>query len=154
MVAAIKREIPDWFWDLLDSSRPSLQELASRLEALPRDHLIEYASTYVGVAEELCDYWSGPVVDGIEFSEDDTEDLCCWIVSQGPGLYAQALALQGNLEPLVLRYWASERGEDSEYPMWSTEVKNPAYRGDQSPGGLAHPIFQARFGSDLQDELE
>jgi hypothetical protein len=154
MVATIPPEIPDWFWDLLDSSRPSLQELVFRLEALPRDQLIEYASTYVRAAEELCDYWAGPVVNGIEFSEDDTEDLCRWIVSQGPGLYAQALALQGNLEPLVSRYWASERGEDPEYAMWSTDVQNAAYRGYQSPAGIPHPIFEARFGSALQNELE
>lgn len=153
-MAAITKDIPGWFWELVDSSRPSLQDLAVKLEALPRDQLIEYASTYVRAAEELCDYWSGPVVDGVEFSEDDTEDLCRWIVSQGPILYAQALALQGRLEPLVVRYWASERGEDPEYPLWSTEVKNLAYRGYQSPGGIPHPIFEARFGSALQDELE
>lgn len=150
----MKPEIPAWFWALLDSSRPSLQKLAVKLEALSRDQLIEYARLYEGAAEVLCEYWSGPTVDGIAFSEDDTEDLCHWIVSQGPALYAQALALRGHLESLVPRYWASEQGEDPEYLRWSTEVVNPAYRGYQSPSGIPHSIFSERFGSELRRELK
>jgi hypothetical protein len=154
MTEVIDGEIPDWFWDLLESCRPNLQALASKLEALPRERLVAYAATYERAAEDLCDYWSGPMVDGARLSEDDTEDLCHWIVSQGPDVYRRALALRGQLQPLWLRYRASERGEDAEYPRWSVEVQNEAYRGYQSPSGIPHPIYEARFGSSLWDELE
>ena len=147
-------EAPSWFWELLTSSCRSLQELADRLEALSREQVIEYAVTYRKAAERLCDYWAGPVVDGVDFSEDDTEDLCHWIVSQGPDLYAQALSLHGKLEPLARRYWASEQGQDPEYPAWTTAVLNPAYRGYQSPGLIPHAVFEARFGSSLEHEFE
>lgn len=154
MAEELDSEIPDWFWELLDSCRPSLQALATKLEALPRERLVAYAALYERAAEELCDYWSGPIVDGEQLSVDDTEDLCHWIVSQGSEVYAQALALHGQLEPLWLHYRASERGEDPGFPAWSVEVQNEAYKGFQSPAGIPHPIYEARFGSSLWDEIE
>ncbi len=146
--------IPAWFWELLDSSRPSLLALARKLEQLPRDQLIAYAAIYKKAAQTLCNYWEGPVVDGMGFSEDDTEDLCCWIVAQGRRFYTEALRLRGHLEPLVRQYGASERGESSEHPPWFLDVANPGYSGYMSPSALPHAVFETRFGSDLLDELE
>jgi hypothetical protein len=146
--------VPDWFWQLLDSSRPILQDLAAKLEVLPREELVAYAATYERAVQSLCDAWAGPEVDGIQFSEDDTEDLCRWVVSEGQELYVQAVALQGRLASIVPRYWASERGDDREHPSWSVQLENEAYRGHQSPRDIVYAIYEARFGASLHDDLE
>jgi hypothetical protein len=54
--------LADWFWALLDDA-----------------------------SEQVCDYWRGPTVDGIAFSEDDTEDLCDRVVSRGAGFWRHCL---------------------------------------------------------------
>jgi hypothetical protein len=67
--------IPNWFWATLDAARPNLQSLVALLEKMPRKRLVEFAYFFKEASMEICDYWEGPTVDGIEFSEDDTEDL-------------------------------------------------------------------------------
>ena len=146
-------EIPTWFWDILVETRPSLLALAKRLEALPRERLIAFASAYETAAEEVCDYWSGPVVGGVEYSEDDTEDLCKWIVAQGPDLWRTAVQLRGAIAPMGELKIASDAGRRNEHPRWSTEVENVAYEGYQAPESVAYAIFAARFGQDLHELL-
>jgi hypothetical protein len=64
----------EWFWTLLDTARPSLLTLSHELEQLPRERLVEFACAYRDASEQICDFWLGPTVDRIAFSEDDTEE--------------------------------------------------------------------------------
>ena len=81
---------PDWFWNILDSTRPSLAALEAWLVNAPKKRLEQFASAYELAAHSLRDYWDGPLVDGIQYSEDDTEDLCNWIVAQGRELWQES----------------------------------------------------------------
>jgi len=144
--------VPIWFWAVLEKTRPSLQRLVEWLEAATREQIIEFQRSYVDAAQEICDYWDGPIVDGIGFSEDNTEDLCEWIVSQGHVLWRKAIEAP-DLEYFVRIYWAAERKADSEWPAWDISVTNPIYRGYQSPGTVSHAVFQHRFSEDLHEYL-
>ena len=37
---------PDWFWEIIDTTRPDLLALADRLEALEREQLLNYYHFY------------------------------------------------------------------------------------------------------------
>jgi hypothetical protein len=140
------KSVPDWFWDILDSTRPNLQRLIEWLEAATREQLIEFQRSYDEAAQEVCDFWSGPTVDGVTLSEDDTEDFCRWIVSQGRIFWEQVVKAS-DLESFVRIYWAAER------PNWDSFVINPMYRGFQSPGIIGHAVFESRFHESLDDHV-
>jgi hypothetical protein len=143
-------EIPGWFWTTLDDARPELSRLCTFLEAMAREHLVAFARAYRDAAEAVCDYWDGP--EG--FSEDDTEDLCNWIVGQGQVVWRRAIeAGPGALESLVRAFEAAEANPDSP-GSWKTSVPRDEYRGWQSPSGIAYPIFARRFNADLHGFLE
>lgn len=82
-------------------------------------------------------------------SEDSTEDLCKWIVSQGRGLWQRATAPDADLTSLAHLYRSAEQGLVPEYPRWSTAVTNPEYQGYQDPCYIAYPIYRARFSAEL-----
>ena len=138
---------PDWFWNILESTRPSLMKLESWLVTAPREHVEEFAAAYELAAKTLCDYWDGPLVDGIQYSEDDTEDLCNWIVSQGRELWHKVAG--GDLD---IGHVASvvARRDYNLLPVaikdWSTEVRDPKHRGYQAPESIAMGVYYSRFG--------
>jgi hypothetical protein len=132
---------------VLDEARPSLQALIKVLEAMPREQLIAYARHYDEAMWEVCDTWDGPEVDGITFSEDDTEDLNLWVVSKGQTVWERAVA-SDDLSELIREYW------EEEHTTWDSSVENPRYRGHQSCRGIATVIFEHVHGGDLADELE
>jgi len=145
-------EIPAWFWETLDSARPNLQALASFLENTSRQTLIEFATFYREASQEACEYWNGPIVDDIPFSEDDTEDLCNWVVSQGKSVWERAIASRRSLEPIVRLYRENDGKASS--TSWTTHVDNAEYLGYQAPEHIAFAIFRTRFADDLTDVLE
>jgi hypothetical protein len=63
-------EVPDWFWRMLDQTRPSVQALAALLETLPRDRVADFARHYRDTAEAVCEFSNGPVADDVPFSEE------------------------------------------------------------------------------------
>lgn len=134
-------------WRLLDEARPSLQLLVGALERLPRDRLLAYARSYDDAMMQVCEPWNGPEVDGIQFSEDDTEDFTVWVVSQGRAYWKQAVASE-DLTEFVRQYWAQRA------TSWDLAVENQAYEGFQSCRALATAIFELVHGGDLADELE
>ena len=142
---------PDWFWDVLESAKPNLQRLVDWLETATREEIVAFERTYEDAAKEVCDYWSGPTVDGVGFSEDDTEDFCHWVVSQGRALWRQARTAP-DLEPFVRLYWAAEDGA-TDWPKWNSSVLNENYRGYQAPGSVAYAVFEARFSEPLDQYL-
>jgi hypothetical protein len=148
---AESESIPDWFWSLIEVARPSLQLLIERLEALSQTEIAQWQQAYELAAEAIVPYWDGPDMGGEVgvLSEDGTEDLCKWIVSQGRGLWQQATAPNADLKSLVRLYWRANQGMVPEYPPWSKTVENPEYRGYQDPSCIAYPIYRARFGAEL-----
>ena len=149
-----KLAIPSWFLTLLDETRPSLAALADRLEALTRQKLVAYASTYRDVAEHIIEVWNNPIVDGAELSEDDIEDICDWVVSQGDALITRAYAERADLKSIVKAYRANEKGTSKEFPKWDTVVKHVGYQGFQSPRGIAIAVYERVHHADLFDELD
>ena len=53
---------PDWFWNVLDSKRPSLAALEAWLVNTPKERLEQFASAYELAAHSLSDYWDGPLL--------------------------------------------------------------------------------------------
>ena len=145
---------PDWFWSVIEQAKPSLGRLATWLEAASEEEVVQFALAYDLAAEQLADSWDGPHVDDVPYSEDDTEDLCDWVVSQGRGLWRAAMAREIDLRELARLELASERGETSECPGWAADVSNPAYDGSLAPRYLAHAVYRNRFGHSLRAVLE
>jgi hypothetical protein len=158
-------DIPNWFWPLIEETRPSLALLTERLETLNQTELEHWQRAYEVAAEAICPYWDGPDMGGDVgvLSEDDTEDFCNWIVSQGRALWELATAPGADLNVLVQLYWNAEMGTATKYPSWSnaemgtatkypswsSAVANPAYRGYQDPSCIAYPIYRTRFDAEL-----
>lgn len=145
---------PDWFWNLIDAKKPDLQQLERWLLAASREEVEMFAIAYDIAAESVADYWEGPDVDGVQFSEDDTEDLCKWVVSQGQIFWESAISGERSLVDLARLYWQSERGEIPELPKWTTEVTNPQNQGYQAPEYIAYAVYEWRFGESLDDRLD
>ena len=144
---------PEWFWSVIERSKPSLKRLAEWLEAAPKEAVIRFAFLYELAAEEVADFSSGPDVDGVQYSEDDTEDLCNWVVSQGSGLWRKAITREIDLASLARLNEDSRRNESAEYQTWVVDVSDSAYDGYLAPHCLAHPIYRKRFGLSLLEEL-
>ncbi|GAA1410261.1 hypothetical protein GCM10009639_61120 [Kitasatospora putterlickiae] len=143
--------VPDWFWDALDATRPRLSALESWLERRPRDVLEAFALAHEEAAEALADYAEGVRVNGDVWSEDDTEDLCGWVVGQGRAFWGSVIAGERSLEEAARLYLDPD--PDQVLP-WDEEVANPEHRGYQSPGSIAHGVYRTRFAEDLHERLD
>ena len=146
--------IPEWFWSLIEAAKPSLVLLGERLEALSRTEIEQWQQAYELAAEAIVPYGDGPDMGGEVgvLSEDGTEDLCKWIVSQGRGLWQQE-PRPTRPEVVGSSYWRADQGVVPEYPPWSTTVANPEYRGYQDPSYIAYPIYRARFDAELDGQV-
>jgi hypothetical protein len=109
----------------------------------------EFLTAYELAAQTLCDYWDGPVVDGVQYSEDDTEDLCNWVVSQGRDLWQ--CVVEGDIDIGTIASIISSR-EFHLLPVaiaeWTTTVGDPRHRGYQDPALIAQGVNLTRFGTD------
>ena len=145
---------PDWFWSAIEQAKPSLGRLAKWLESASKEEVIQFALAYEWAAEEVADYWAGPNVDGAPYSEDDTEKMCKWVVSQGRGLWKRAVAREIDLVELARLEVASGLGESGEYPGWVADVADSAYDGYLAPESIAHAVYRTRFGLSLLEGLD
>ncbi|WP_433217212.1 hypothetical protein ACQP00_09230 [Dactylosporangium sp. CS-047395] len=118
----------EWFWSVLETHARDMDGLVAWLRSAPRDQVVAFQVAYEEAAGELADYWDGPLVDGVQYSEDDTEDLCLWIVAQGRDAWEDARV---DFGAAVRRYGARDVDD-----AWV-------------PGGVAYQIFFGRFGSSL-----
>lgn len=78
-------EMPEWFWNLIEATKPSLALLSEKLQDLSQTQLEQWQQAYERAAEAIVPYWNGPDMGGEvgTLSEDGTEDFCNWIVSRG-----------------------------------------------------------------------
>ncbi|MFG2044596.1 DUF4240 domain-containing protein [Dactylosporangium sp. NPDC048998] len=125
-------QMPDRFWSVLESHARNQDSLVSWLRRASADEIVAYQLAYEQAAEEIADYWDGPVVDGVPYSEDDTEDLCKWVVAQGREAWVAACS---DLGEAVRRYTARDVND-----AWT-------------PGEPAYEIFFERFGASLHVRL-
>ncbi|MFE6871298.1 hypothetical protein ACFVFS_32665 [Kitasatospora sp. NPDC057692] len=147
-------EVPDWFWDVLEEARPRLSALELWLESRPREVLEAFALAYEAAADALADFADGVCVEGDAWSEDDTEDLCLWVVGQGRGLWGSVVSGERSLEDAARLYLGRAPRPSDRVVRWDAEVANPEHRGYQSPGGIAHGVYRSRFAEDLQERLD
>lgn len=129
-------------------TRPSLAGLETWLVNAPKEQLEQFAAAYEFAAQSLCGYWDGPLVDGIQYSEDDIEDLCNWIVSQGRELWQKVAGGDidiGRVASIVAR---------RDYHLlpvtikeWTKEVRDRKHRGYQDPALIAMGVHYTRCGT-------
>jgi hypothetical protein len=50
---------PEWFWSVIERSKPSLKRLAEWLEAAPKEEVIKFAFFFELAAEKVADFSSG-----------------------------------------------------------------------------------------------
>ncbi|WP_432824790.1 hypothetical protein [Dactylosporangium sp. CA-092794] len=131
----VPHEVPAWFWDVIEAHKPGTASLAGWLRRAAEDEIVAYQLAYELAAEEVADYWDGPVVDGVQYSEDDTEDLCKWVVAQGRAAWAAARSGPEGMADAVRRYTARDAAE-----AWT-------------PDGAAHAIFHERFHASLHERM-
>jgi hypothetical protein len=142
-------EVPEWFWEVLDTTRPSLLALERWLGDQPGTVLVEFARAYLEAAEALADYAQGVVVDGFVWSEDSTEDLCLWVVGQGRDLWHAVVAGELTLAETAGAYLGRPSPLSGAVTPWDQAVAHPGHRGSQSPDALVHAVHRTRFAADL-----
>jgi hypothetical protein len=154
--------IPQWFWDLIDSSKPDLEKLVSKLETLNREQLENYHGFYASASNAVCEPWEGPYIDGDikNLSEDSTKDLCDWIVSQGYDYWYSIASLPEEQKEEALRkaFWDEDKvslgKEAGTLVQWNYNTGNPAYKGYASPSAIAMAIFQTRYKESILEYEE
>lgn len=139
-------QVPDWFWDAIEATRPHVAALEAWLVAEPKATVEQFALHYDIAAPELADYSCGIEVDGMGWSEDDMEDLCRWIVGQGRAYWQSVI--DGDRTLL-----AAARTFLDDANHWNSEVSDPAHRGYQSPGGIARGVYWSQFGEMMDDVI-
>lgn len=139
--------VPDWFWDVIEAAKPRVAALEAWLAAQPEATMAQFALIYETAAAELADYWDGIEVDGDVWSEDDMEDLCDWVVSQGRDYWT---SVRTGDRPLIeaARTYRAESG------TWDPAITNPEHRGYASPQAIVHGVYWSRFGESLDDRLD
>jgi hypothetical protein len=140
-------QVPDWFWDVLEATRPNLAALEAALVAAPKATVAQFGFHYDTASLDLAEYSSGIEVDGVGWSEDDMEDLCEWIVGQGRAYWQSVIDGDRTLLAAARTYLGDAN-------HWSTEVNDPDHRGHQSPGGIAHGVYWSRFGEMLNEVID
>ncbi|MEE1736537.1 hypothetical protein PUR49_08490 [Streptomyces sp. BE147] len=144
---------PDWFWDVLDATRPRLSALEAWLQAQPRRILEEFALAYLDAAESLTDFSEGVRVDGADWSEDSTEDLCLWVVGQGHRFWYAVITGEWELAEAAQVYLGCPSPLSGEVIRWDQVVSDPEHRGYQSPDAIVHGVCRTRFAEDLHERL-
>jgi hypothetical protein len=147
-------EIPEWFWQVLDSTKPRLPALEAWLEAQPRRTVEHFAAAYVEAAGMLGDYSDGVVVDGVGWSEDAMEDLYNWIVSQGHDYWAAVVSGEYPLADVIEVYLDRPAPLGPAPVRWTDDVSNPAHKGYQAPQYIAHGVYFTRFGEEIYDHID
>lgn len=140
-------EAPDWFWDVIEVTRPNVAALAAWLVAAPKATVEQFGFHYDTAALDLADYSSGIEVDGTGWSEDDMADLCHWIVGQGRAYWQSVIEGDRTLLAAARTY-----GDDANH--WHIKVSDPEHRGYQSPGNIAHGVYWSRFGELLNEVID
>jgi hypothetical protein len=146
-------DVSQWFWLVLEQTKPDLGRLATWLEAASRAEIEDFAREFRRAKEHVvADYSKGIEVDGVIFSEDGTEDFCDWVVAQGRDFWQAAVASRADLSGLAREYQgAEESGSKAASRAWNASALGQKYRGSHSPRLLAYAIYDARFGADLDD---
>jgi hypothetical protein len=139
-------EPPAWFWAVIEETRPNLAALEAWLVAQPKATVERFANAYWDASSELCDYSEGVLINGDVWSEDSTEDLCAWVVSQGRALWVSVASGERSLAEVAEVYLG--RATDAGSIRWTTEVSDPRHRGYQSPEGIARGVYWSRFAED------
>ncbi|MDV9189195.1 hypothetical protein R6L23_13410 [Streptomyces sp. SR27] len=145
--------VPDWFWEVLEATRPRLSALESWLRSQPREVLEDFALAYLDAAEALVDFSEGVSVDGDIWSEDSTEDLCMWVVGQGRGLWRLVTAGELGLEEVAQAYLGRTSLLPDEVASWDGAVTDPEHRGCQSPETIVYSVYRTRFAEELSERL-
>ncbi len=78
-------DISDNFWEIIRKTDNSRNILEKILMEEDKDNIYKFAGEFTEAAIQLND---SPFLDYLEdLSEDETQDICYWIVSQGKDLY-------------------------------------------------------------------
>jgi hypothetical protein len=148
-------ELQPWFWELLESSGRNLRTLCRKLEALPRERLLEYRENYDAAKECINPCYADEYLAHLaDCSEDHADDFAAWAVSQGREFYAQVRAQPARIGEFFEMFEACEAGEGFPGLRWDEEVDRKEYKGYQRADYIADPIFESRFGEELEDALE
>ncbi|MFB6891530.1 hypothetical protein ACFCX4_19740 [Kitasatospora sp. NPDC056327] len=146
-------DVPGWFWEVLAATRPRLTALESWLGSRPREVLEEFALAHECAAESLADYADGVCVDGDGWSEDDTEDLCAWVVAQGHGFWEAVRTGRLRLDEAARLYLGRTPPPPGHPAPWDDEVADPRHRGYRSPAAIVHGVYRTRFAEELHERL-
>jgi hypothetical protein len=72
------------WWKLIETAFPSVERLVLALRVLSREELVSFGAHVTDLRYAVREPWNGPDIPGVGvLSEDSTEDLTDWIVSQG-----------------------------------------------------------------------
>ena len=151
----MEEEIPDWFWQLIESSEHKLQCLAEKLELLTKEQLIAFQFQYEDAKELVSPMWAnepGEIGSYIEeCSEDNADDFADWVVSQGRNFFDDVKSNPASGPEYLTMYEQHDRDEMFLHLCWNDDVEREEYRGLQSPGFIARGVYECRFGESLYD---
>jgi hypothetical protein len=148
--------IEAWFWDLISECSPSLKYLEEQLESFSEEKLKKYLMYWDISSRALCAPWDGPYIDDEieQLSEDSTEELTDWIVSQGKSAWEYALRNPDQLSELFCISNGNGKSKEFETTLWNTKVSKKNHIGFQSPKDIAIIIIEELFEEDYWDFRE
>ncbi|MFI6576237.1 hypothetical protein ACIBFB_10560 [Nocardiopsis sp. NPDC050513] len=123
------------------------------MESQSRQMLEGFALAYLDAADALIDVSEGVIVDDVVWSEDDTEDLCVWVVGQGRGFWSSVVTGERELAEAALAFSGRGSPLSGEVTRWDHEVSAPEHRGYQSPDAIVYGVYRTRFAEDLYERL-
>jgi hypothetical protein len=146
-------DVSEWFWIVLEQTRPDLGRLAVWLEAASRQEIEDFAREFRRAkARVIADNSEGIEIDGVTFSKEVTEDFCDWIVAHGRHVWRAAVASRDYVSGLAREYQrAKKSGGKAASRAWNAATLGQKYPGSHAPRLLACAIYDARFGGDLED---
>ncbi len=144
----------EWFWPLLESSKPSLRALCRKLEALSKEQLFCFQRQYADAMDYVYrDHWDDPELPPTVRESGLGDDFRAWVVSQGKAFYYEVRSNPDRLQKYLDTFEACDTGSGFAELRWDREVDRDEYRGYQCPSMIAFPIFEARFGKSMKEAI-
>jgi len=127
-------EIQPRFWRLLEAAFPSKDRLIASLDALPRQELVAFVIHVEAARWEVREEWEGPFIhDNVgHLSEDGTQNLTDWIVSQGEAFWRGACGASDEVlrDLFFEREDAVDRGDRGLGGSWLEDRRRPLAPGE------------------------
>lgn len=140
------RNIPQWFWDLLATSKCSLRNLSRKLEVLSKEQLQQYHIVFEDAKSCVNpSSWEEcyPFLED-DCSEDHGDDFAAWTVMQGMKFYEHVCVHPEKIQDFLNQF-------DKSDSSWDEKVDRDEYQGYARADYIVSAVYEQRFNEDLHE---